>query len=262
MNDDDTDETPAPRATPVDQVPVLRAQPVGPPPPAPGPMRTVQRAKLAPGASNVQVGKASDFADQGDLDRYNAAIAAGKSEQEALAVGDNWVGAGALGKVSTGNSYGVAVPQDQLRRMYGDNPDNWRTARAEVTTEDGQSVRLPFVDVGPGKKPQAAGVVMDLTHPVSEGLKTGGMAGNTAIRYLPPGSGPDYTTHPDAWYAEQGHISKQFQNNPAAQIGAEPAPTPWVKAASAAPEDTDDGSGGYDQSFQRHLGGSLGAVNA
>jgi hypothetical protein len=135
-----------------------------------------------------------------------------------------------------------------------------------VTTEDGQTVRVPYVDVGPGSGPQSKGVIMDLTHPVSEGLNTGGMANNATLKYLPPGSGPDYTTHPDAWYVKQGHLSKQFANNPAAQIGAEPAPSPFAAPAGplgspAAPDDTDDGSGGYDQSF-RHLGGSLGSVNA
>jgi hypothetical protein len=39
------------------------------------------------------------------------------------------------------------------------------------------------------------------------------------------------------------------------------APTPWLKASSAAPEETDDGSGGYDQSF-KHLGGHWAAINA
>jgi hypothetical protein len=34
------------------------------------------------------------------------------------------------------------------------------------------------------------------------------------VKLLPPGSGPDYLKNPDAWYAEQAHIAKQFQNNP------------------------------------------------
>jgi hypothetical protein len=42
------------------------------------------------------------------------------------------------------------------------------------------------------------------------------------------GSGPDYMRDPDAWYAEQAHFAKQFQNNPTAQISPEPAPTPWA----------------------------------
>ena len=108
------------------------------------------------------------FADQPDKDRFDAAIAAGKTEDQALQVGDNWIGAKPLGRVSTGNSYGVAVPEEYLQRHFGNDPANWRTARADLTY-NGQTVRVPFVDIGPSPEKQAEGIITDITYPLSVG---------------------------------------------------------------------------------------------
>jgi hypothetical protein len=223
---------------------VMRAQPAG----------VVPRAELVAepagytGLPSYQ-GKATRFAGQKDLDRYNAAhdaaIRAGKSEQQAeqagFKVGDNGRGAPALGTIDTTDSYGVAVPQETMEKFYGgtagdpSSTANWRTARAEVTI-NGQTYRLPISDLGPGSGPQSKGVAVDLTDHTANAVGMGDEANNVHVKLLPPGSGPDYMQNPDAWYAEQAHFAKQFQNNPAAQISPEPAPTPWVSRGTSSGE--------------------------
>jgi hypothetical protein len=152
------------------------------------------------------------------------------TEDEALQVRDNGVGAPNLGSVSTANSYGVAAPTSYLRRHFGNDPANWRTARAELTTQDGQTVRVPFVDIGPSPEQQANHVITDITYPLSQGLGTGGKA-HVSIKMI-PNAGPDYLKDKDAWYEEQGQIGNQFQGRRSQlQVGAEPAPTPRTAGA-------------------------------
>jgi hypothetical protein len=61
--------------------------------------------------------------------------------------------------VDTAHSYGVAVPEDVMTKLYGgkaSNPSttaNWRTARAQVTV-NGKTYTVPISDVGPGKEEQ------------------------------------------------------------------------------------------------------------
>jgi hypothetical protein len=178
---------------------------------------------------NVPVGQytgyATTFADPRDLQRYQAAIARGSSQQRALQVGDNGVGAPRLGGISTPNSYGVAVPTSYLRQHFGNDPAAWRTARAQITYGN-QTVQVPFVDVGPGRGPQSRGVITDLTYPLSQGLGTGGRA-KVSMSFV-PNAGADYTKDPNAWYNEQGQIAQQLGGggSQVAQIGATPAPTP------------------------------------
>jgi hypothetical protein len=188
-------------------------------------------AQLA--AGNVPVGQytgyATTFADPRDLQRYQAAIARGSSQQKALQVGDNGVGTPRLGGISTPNSYGVAVPTSYLRQQFGNDPAAWRTARAQITYGD-QTVQVPIVDVGPGQGPQAKGVITDLTYPLSQGLGTGGRA-KVSMSFV-PNAGADYTKDPNAWYNEQGQIAQQLgQGGQLAQIGATPAPTPMPGAS-------------------------------
>jgi hypothetical protein len=169
-------------------------------------------------------GYATNFADQKDLLRYQKAKAAGKSERQALAVGDNGIGAPSLGTVSTPNSYGVAVPTSFLRQHFGDDPAAWRTARAKLEYGD-QTIQVPYVDVGPGTKQQKKGVITDLTYPLSQGLGTGDMS---KIKLTPvPNAGVDYNTNKEDWQTEQGQIQKQLQAITGyAGVGAEPSPTP------------------------------------
>jgi hypothetical protein len=180
-------------------------------------------------------GYATNFADQKDLLRYQKAKAAGKSERQALAVGDNGIGAPSLGTVSTPNSYGVAVPTSFLRQHFGNDPAAWRTARAQVTYGD-TTIQVPYVDVGPGKKQQSKGVITDLTYPLSQGLGTGDMS-KVTIKPL-PNAGVDYNTNKEDWQTEQGQIQQQLQAKTGyVGIGAEPSPTPFVMPSSAAPEE-------------------------
>jgi hypothetical protein len=180
-------------------------------------------------------GYATNFADQKDLLRYQRAKAAGKSERQALAVGDNGIGAPSLGTVSTPNSYGVAVPTSFLHEHFGDNPAAWRTARAQVTYGD-KTVSVPYVDIGPGKRQQNKGVITDLTYPLSQALGTGDMS-KVTIKPL-PNAGVDYVTDHDKWYDEQGQIDKILAQNGTTKpgIGATPSPTPYVAPGDASEE--------------------------
>jgi hypothetical protein len=281
VNDDDTDVTPARRALPIDPgITVARATPVDPPPPAP---TSVQRAKLAPGAANQYEGQATMFADDHDLENYHTAkakaLAAGKTEQQAeqagLLAGDNWQGAPALGGINTGTHYGVAVPEEYLQRHFGNDHAAWRTARAEVNY-NGQSVLAPFIDIGPGKGPQAKGVRMDISNLLQQGLGGSDVKSDNVKYNIIPNAGPDALKDPDKFKQEQDAFRNRFKDNPAAQIASEPAPTPWTGLGGAAgtpgahgsppapqtPDENDDDGSGYDQSSQHHLGGPWGAINA
>jgi hypothetical protein len=129
-------------------------QPVSPPPPAP-----------AYSGLPTLTGSATRFAGQKDRDAYDKAIAEGKTEEQALAVGDNGKGAPALGTVDTTDSYGASVPRETMEKFYGGNAKDpsttaaWRTARAEVTV-NGQTIRVPISDLGPGPGPQANKVLL------------------------------------------------------------------------------------------------------
>jgi hypothetical protein len=156
-------------------------------------------------------GYATNFADPGDLARYQKAKAAGKSENYALSVGDNGVGSPALGGVITPESYGVAVPTSYLRKQFGNDPAAWRRARAVVTYGD-KTVSVPIVDAGPGAKQQRRGIVTDLTYPLSQDLGTGGKS--KVDLQIVGDAGPDYKNDQDAWADEQRRIANQL--NPSA----------------------------------------------
>jgi hypothetical protein len=179
----------------------------------------------------VYSGYATNFGGLYDQVRYQQAIAQGKSEKQALKVGDPGIGAPRLGTVSTANSYGVAVPTQYLREHLGNDPAAWRTARAELKIGD-QTVIAPFVDIGPGKKQRAAGVVVDVTTPLSDAM--GGFDKTKASVKIIPNAGPDYTTDQDEWYKEQAEIGKQFARP---SVGAEPSPTPWAPLYADSDED-------------------------
>src|SRR5215469_14775261 len=152
-------------------------------------------------------GLASTFADPGDIARYKAAKAAGKSEEQALMVGDNGVGNAALGGIDTTKSYGIAMPENWLRQQYGNDKSAWRRARALLTV-NGQTIQVPYVDTGPGQGPQSKGVVTDLSYSLAKALGSTGMVKAT----VQPGGkgGADYLDDPDAWQEEQNQIARQL----------------------------------------------------
>jgi len=166
-------------------------------------------------------GIATNFGGLRDLINYQVAKARGATEKQALTEGDPGIGAPRLGNVNTQTAYGVALPEERLRSALGDDPANWRTARAQITVGD-QSVAVPIVDVGPGKKPQAKGVVVDLSDPLAKGL--GDVDWSKSNVQILPNAGPDYTTDRTAWDNEQAAIGKSFPQG--GTIGAEPNPVP------------------------------------
>jgi hypothetical protein len=163
------------------------------------------------------------FGDPGDVRRYWEKKRAGGTEQQALEVGDPGIGSPYLGTINTTQVYGVAVPEDYLRKTFGDDPSNWRKARVQLRIGD-RTITVPIVDVGPGKGQRAKGVVSDLTHLLDQALGTEGM-GQVNIRLL-PNAGPDYSTDRANWDAEQKQIASAFANPLA--LGS-PNPTPYAE---------------------------------
>jgi hypothetical protein len=183
--------------------------------------------------------------------------------------GDNGVGSPALGKVNTANSYGVAVPEEVMTKLYGGRASdpsttaNWRTARAQVTI-NGQTYTVPISDLGPSNDQQKKGYVTDLTSDFAKGIP-GWMSDNSdgpvQIKLLPPGSGPDYLTDRAGWHAEQENIGKQLtpaplgssdivrppssQNSPVPPLGFAPRALPVNQP------------GGAPQSFQNPASGNI-----
>jgi hypothetical protein len=152
-------------------------------------------------------GDATNFGGLYDQIRYNQALAAGATVQQALKQGDPGIGTPRLGTINTASHYGIAVPTDVLRANFGNDESAWRTARAELNVGD-QTVTVPIIDVGPGKKQQKSGVVVDVSNPLSDAL--GGFDRTKASVKLIPNAGPDYKTHPDDWHDEQADIRKQL----------------------------------------------------
>src|SRR4029077_18769140 len=66
-------------------------------------------------------GDATNFGGLYDQIRYNQALEAGKTEQQALKVGDPGIGTPRLGTINTASHYGVAVPTDVLRANFGND---------------------------------------------------------------------------------------------------------------------------------------------
>lgn len=166
------------------------------------------------------------FGDAGDRRRYFAAKARGASEQQALSVGDPGIGAGSLGTVNTAQAYGVAVPEDWLRKTFGDDQSNWRKARVQLKFGD-KVITVPIVDIGPGKTARSRGVVSDMTDMLWKGLGVEGDNPQVTVKLL-PNYGPDYQSDRQAWNQEQQQIA-QALSIPLA-LGS-PAPTPTAAYA-------------------------------
>lgn len=170
-------------------------------------------------------GLGTNFADPGDRRRYLAAKERGASEEQALLVGDPGIGAPALGTVNTAQAYGVAIPEDYLRKTFGDDPAAWRTARVQLKVGD-KTITVPIVDVGPGKKSRARGAVSDITDLLWKGLGLKDENPQVNIKLM-PGAGPDYSSDRASWDAEQKQISAALQTPMAL---SSPAPTPLGSA--------------------------------
>ena len=192
-----------------------KAQPVAPAaaPPAPsGP---------TPKPIFIRDGKVTNFASPTDLATFARFKALGKSDQYAINHGgDNGIGAPELGTVNTANSYGVALPRDQLRALLGTDPAAYRTARLRMTINN-QTINVPIVDYGPSDDQQKKGVVTDATYPLSQAFGGFDMAKATNLGVI-RNAGPDYMKDRNAWQQEQDKIHALLNYG----TYGEPAPTP------------------------------------
>ena len=176
--------------------------------------------QAAPKYTGQPGGTTTVFATPRDLAKWK--------KYHSLKTGDPGVGAPALGTVNTKNSFGVAVPEEIMTKLYGGKSSdpsttaNWRTARAQVTI-NGQTYVVPISDLGPGEGPRKAGRVTDFTSYLMKGV---GLMSDDAdspvqIKLLPPGSGPDYLADRAGWNTEQENLRKQL-------FRPEPETTPWA----------------------------------
>lgn len=125
---------------------------------------------------------------------------------------DSGVGAPSLGNLSTDNDYlhGVAVPQKVLIQNLGKDHAAWRTARADITNLNTlQTMRVPIVDIGPGRGPQVRGVMADFTAGVDKAFANqGGDSSNMYHVSIVPNAGADVLTDPDKFWAEQSALNQ------------------------------------------------------
>jgi hypothetical protein len=158
-------------------------------------------------------GTATMFGDQGDIDRYHAAKAQGASDSEAFQVGDNGIGAGAVGGLETSGLYGIAVPQSLLRSRYGNNYPAWRSARVDVVDpSSGRRLRLPIVDVGPSESQQAKGIIADFTPGVDQYFNNQG-GGKRYLMKIVDNAGPDVHRYPGDFNNEQAALAEGFDSS-------------------------------------------------
>jgi hypothetical protein len=262
MNDEDQSDIPTwfPSASPAPKP----LPPDAPAAPASNWEEILQNA--APKYSGQSGGSATVFATPKDLKNY--------AVTGSLETGDNGVGSPALGSVNTAASYGVAVPEDVMTKLYGGRASdpsttaNWRTARAQVTV-NGKTYVVPISDLGPGgkpddpKTPRGQGRVTDLTSDLAKGIP-GWMSddadGPVQIKLLPPGSGPDYLTDRKGWHAEQENIGKQLTPTPLGSSDIVRPPSsenPPVPPLGFAPRALPvNQPGGAPQSFQNPASGN------
>ena len=147
---------------------------------------TGQQGQVASGDENYITGRATTF---GYKDK-----------------GDPGVGAPRLGQLSTNNQdlVGVAIPEGALREFVSAHPADWRKARVEVVTQDGRSIMVPIVDLGPHDTSDKRGVVADFTQGLTNLL---GNTGDQNYKFrIIPNAGPDVTRYPQAFADEQAAI--------------------------------------------------------
>jgi hypothetical protein len=234
--------SPAPRAEPVEP-------PAAPGTPAPASNWDQILQNAAPKYTGQPGGTTTVFATLKDLADWE--------KHHSVETGDNGVGSAALGGVDTAHSYGVAVPKEIMRNLYGGRASdpsttaNWRTALAQVTI-NGKTYVVPISDLGPGAFQQTekgGNRLTDLTSDLAKGIP-GWMSddsdGPAQVKLLPPGSGPDYLKDRAGWHAEQQKIGKQLTPTPlgSTDIVRPPQPPraePVLSTAQAdEPEDTSD----------------------
>ena len=204
-------------------------------------------------------GRASMFADQGDIDRYNAAKARGLSDNEAFQIGDNGIGSKYLGGLQTTNLYGIAIPEDALRYQLGNNYAAWRKARVDVVDpQSGKRLRLPIVDVGPGAGPQSKGVIADFTPGVDQYFGNDGGGKNLMFR-LVKDAGPDVNKDPGSFADEQAALSQGFDARSVEKANQRLAPSYTLTPVAPSEQVAADQATQYDVGSQRD---SLGAIAA
>ena len=77
---------------------------------------------------------------------------------------DPGIGAPRLGTLDTNDPrlIALAVPEEELRRQFGNHPEVWRRVRADVVLSDGRHVMVPIADIGPSDEQLAKGIGVDL----------------------------------------------------------------------------------------------------
>lgn len=216
--------------------PAPEAKTPPPPTPVPTPQKTGGTPWLDRGVSSQQKGIATTFATPGDIEAYREAKARGKTEEQALLVGDNGIGSAELGNIATPKVYGVAVPESKLTEIFGYDPAAWRKARAVITT-DKHDIVVPIVDLGPGEKAKSRGVVTDYTDLLGKALGAKGFD-STNLTII-KNAGPDYLTERDSWNSEQKLIKKSLGiSEPWLEQDIKPKnkTQPWLDNAVAAPK--------------------------
>jgi hypothetical protein len=120
---------------------------------------------------------------------------------------DEGVGSPSLGQINTNDPklVGIAVPEEALRRQLGSNKSDWRTARVEVVTPNGQHYLMPIVDIGPRDTSKQRGVAADFTHGASV-LLNHNDSNNYQFRIV-ANAGPDAEKNPQDFIAEQRSLA-------------------------------------------------------
>ncbi len=190
------------------------------------------------------------FADQGDIDRYNAAKAQGLTDNEAFQIGDNGVGSKYLGGLSTTNLYGIAIPEIALHHELGNNYAAWRKARVDVINpQSGKRLRVPIVDLGPGAGPQSKGVIADFTPGVDRYFGNDG-GGKKLMFKLVPNAGPDVNKNPGDFADEQAALAQGFDARSVEKTNQRMAPSYTLTPVAPAAQASADQANTYDTSAQ------------
>lgn len=122
---------------------------------------------------------------------------------------DEGVGAPRLGQLDTNDArlIGLAVPEEQLRRQFGNHPELWRKARADVVLADGTHVMVPIVDIGPSDEQLKKGIGVDMTYGMTKLLNHNDETSTYKVKLIGD-AGPDVTKDPKAFLREQAQLAK------------------------------------------------------
>jgi hypothetical protein len=112
---------------------------------------------------------ASEFATTSDLDAYNRAIAEGKTEDEALAVGDNCIGCWG-DSTAAGTGPCCAIPPDDMVTEYGAVAFAKHQQVIVTNPLNGKAIVCTIKDRMPWKKDITNGAGIDLNPDACEAL--------------------------------------------------------------------------------------------